>query len=710
MSTCKRLLTLDDLYSYYSSKSRSSHFNFKDADSPIVVQVEGKLNFENSSDNEGLQAVTLQSCHINKNLNGSNIKKSVMEKALPSFKNRPILGYIHEVNGQFEFYGHNMHLDEDDNIVYDEIPVGIIPESCNARLEYDEDKDKTYCVVDGFIFEEYTKASEILQREKECYVSVELCIREMSYQAKEKYLDIEDFYFSGVTILGKDEYNKEVEPGMAGSNIKLKDFSAESNSMFSHSEINAKLVETLDKLNTTLSQCFNKEDNQKGGTEEMNKFKELLEKYSKTVEDIDFEYENMTDEELEAKFSELFEGEEDTSDSASADEVGDGATETEEGTTETDPIIDDDEAPEDTGTEPESQELEVKEVDKAGLNEVIDSIAGYKEEEYTPDSWSAMQAALTKANEIKDKAEATDQEVKEAKEALEKAIQELTNRANTSELESLIESVASLNQDEYTDETWAEVQKQLDAANKVKDNLNASQDDVTSAKDALDKAIKSLKSKSESSTSDDGNKKKKKYSIHIGEQNFEFEVSLNEKWEALSNLVNITYSEEDNTYYGVDIYESYLVMIDYWNGNAFKQSYKQDGNEFSLVGDRIAVYSNWLTEEEENQLKEMRSNYSVIKEKLNKYEKAEEDAVKEAIFADESYAEYLETEEFKSLMNDKDKYSVDELKEKAELAFAKCVKKTGTFAVRKPSVKVKKHGLFTSETKEEKKPYGNLFD
>ena len=38
----------------------------------------------------------------------------------------------------------------------------------------------------------------------------------------------------------------------------------------------------------------------------MNHFEELLAKYSKTVEDITFEYEGMSDEELDAKFEELF--------------------------------------------------------------------------------------------------------------------------------------------------------------------------------------------------------------------------------------------------------------------------------------------------------------------------------------------------------------------------------------------------------------------
>lgn len=56
----------------------------------------------------------------------------------------------------------------------------------------------------------------------------------------------------------------------------------------------------------------------------MNKFEELLEKYGKTVEDIEFEYSTMSDEELEAKFAELFDGEGDSGDGSS--DSGSGET------------------------------------------------------------------------------------------------------------------------------------------------------------------------------------------------------------------------------------------------------------------------------------------------------------------------------------------------------------------------------------------------
>ena len=356
----KRLLYIEDLYDFYSNKyKRSTKFSAEKTGEPLVVQVHGRINFDESDKNkDGLLPVHLQSCHTDLNVNGSNIESSVMEAALPSFSNRPILGYIHKVTtdenpeGQWEFYSHNMHEDENGDVVYDEYPIGIIPESCNAQLVYDEEKKKTYCEVDGYIFEEYSKAAEILQREEECSVSVELSIRELSYDAKQKFLNIEDFWFSGVTILGKTPQGNEVKPGMTGSNIKLADFSSKNNSLFEDYE--SKMVELQARIENLETACFNKEQDSSvrtlskegGNKESMTKFEELLAKYNKTVEDVTFDYSELSDEELEAKFAEVF-GEDnntdgdnsgdDTANEPSNDNEGDGENTTEpEGTTDGD--------------------------------------------------------------------------------------------------------------------------------------------------------------------------------------------------------------------------------------------------------------------------------------------------------------------------------------------------------------------------------------
>ena len=133
MST-KKLLFMEDLYDFYLNKyKKSTHFSSEKNGEPLVVQVHGKVNFDNSNkDKDGLLPVHLQACHTDLNANGSNIDKKVMESALPSFSNRPILAYIHKVvtdenpEGQWEFYTHNMHEDENGELVYDEYPIGIV--------------------------------------------------------------------------------------------------------------------------------------------------------------------------------------------------------------------------------------------------------------------------------------------------------------------------------------------------------------------------------------------------------------------------------------------------------------------------------------------------------------------------------------------------------------------------------------------------------
>jgi hypothetical protein len=134
---------------------------------------------------------------------------------------------------------------------------------------------------------------------------------------------------------------------MEGANLKLDNFSATQNSMFSY-DCQNKMIEILEKLNDTLSN-FNT-NIQKGGNVEMNTFEILLEKYGKTVEDVTFDIEGLSDEELEAKFKEAFEDSDgengtddgegnDTSDEGSgeenngqSDDGDDGATDDENGT------------------------------------------------------------------------------------------------------------------------------------------------------------------------------------------------------------------------------------------------------------------------------------------------------------------------------------------------------------------------------------------
>ena len=504
----KRILTLDDLYNFYSSKGRSTHFNAKNDDDRIVVRVSGNVNFgEDNKDTEGLIPVTLQSCHILENRNGSFISEKSMKNALPSFSNRPILGYIYQDdNGDYQFRDHAMHVDDDGELVYDEVPVGIIPESCNARLEYDEDKDKTYVVVDGYIFEEYSKANEILQRDGECSVSVELSIRELAYDAKNKVLDIQDFFFSAVTILGKWEDGTEVKPGMVGSNIRISDFK-QRNTAFAED----KMIAMLNSINEKIDQLSIK--NIQGKEEDQMEFEENVE-----------------------------------------------VTET-----------------------PEEEAV-------------------------------VFEAAET-----------------------EETVEETTT-------------------DDSTEETV----------------------DVTEAE-----------SEETDDTAPSEDKYEVSYTVTYGDQKKEFQLSLQDKISALYQLVNDTYSEQDNCWYDVTVFEDpkYVIMSDWWTGKGYKQNYKVSKDVYSLTGDRVPVTQVWVTEDEQKQLDQMKTNYEEMQDKLDKYE-SEPD--KMTILESDDYSQIKETEQYAALLNDHFDINKEDLAKKLDDILLDYAKKNKIEFEEKKTVNMKK--------------------
>ena len=298
-----KILTLDNLYQFFVEQNKSVNFSSKENGSPIVVSM--PANFEISeNDMPGMLKLKLKVCHIDTNRNGSHISKENMEKAMPTLKYRPILAYIHQLDdGTYDFYAHNMEIVEDENgeekINYIEKQVGCFTTD-EPYLEYDKDNDKTYVNAYAVIPEEYTEAANIIRRKNGTKVSCELVIDELSYNAKEKYLDLTSFYFGGCTLLGCDENGNEIGEGMLGSRADIADF-CHKKPAFDYQE---KLVEMLDRLNNTLSN-FNKNNTEEGVREEMSHFDELLEKYGFTVEELDFDYENMSDEELDIAFEDF---------------------------------------------------------------------------------------------------------------------------------------------------------------------------------------------------------------------------------------------------------------------------------------------------------------------------------------------------------------------------------------------------------------------
>ena len=166
-----------------------------------------------------------------------------------------------------------------------------------------------------------------------------------------------------------------------------------------------------------------------------------------------------------------------------------------------------------------------------------------------------------------------------------------------------------------------------------------------------------------------------------GKKNFaingkNFEVSLSEIQESIWNLVNETYSENDNEYYSVEVYEGSktVVMLGIFNGRAYRQSWKVRNGVYSLVGDRVYVKKTYVTADEEAELDKIRSNYAAVSEKLAKYESEPE---KMEILDSEDYANISGQKDFEELKKQENHFdlSVEDVKSKADAMLLEYAKK-----------------------------------
>lgn len=255
------VFTPDELLSYFE-KNPNAVFDLKENGDSIVVKSDGECIFFEEDDDEydateGLVKTKLKVCHTLLNANKSYITTENMKRAMPSLANRPILGNVIQLDdGTYDFHSHDVEVDEDGNETQIQRAIGVIPESNNATLEYDNKMKKTYVVVDGWVYEGYSnKGLEILKKKKKCKVSCELGVNDISYNAKEKRIDINDFYFRGVTILGSEKDGTPIQEGMKGSNITLCN-SADSDTY-------EEVLGLLKEMNTTISNHFKL--NEEGG-------------------------------------------------------------------------------------------------------------------------------------------------------------------------------------------------------------------------------------------------------------------------------------------------------------------------------------------------------------------------------------------------------------------------------------------------------------
>lgn len=215
--------------------------------------------------------VCIDVMHTGANLNKTSFTKDVINKAVPTIANMPILGYVvNELDDEDkDFKGHEHELritDTDVKYLYAGQAYGVIPESCNPRWIIKDDgtgTEREYLRVDGLIWTKFGDPVDIFTRDVTKNHSVELT--DMIYEAKrdDGITPVSSFKFDGCCILSTTD--PKIQPAMTGSCVTA-NFSVDDIT----SQIRERLYEYQALMQNYAAQNENPSDEEKGDKTPMN--------------------------------------------------------------------------------------------------------------------------------------------------------------------------------------------------------------------------------------------------------------------------------------------------------------------------------------------------------------------------------------------------------------------------------------------------------
>lgn len=161
------------------------------------------------------------------NRNKSNFSLESMQDALPSFRNKPILGYFNTKEQDFESHNGSWKKDPetdtsywDTNMPNGERILGLIRESDSVFIEPDN-KGKNWIVLTCALWVQYALPQiKKLLKDKKKKVSVEIDIKD--YEDRDGIRYINKFELLGITILGSKN-GKPVMEGIEGASASVLD-------------------------------------------------------------------------------------------------------------------------------------------------------------------------------------------------------------------------------------------------------------------------------------------------------------------------------------------------------------------------------------------------------------------------------------------------------------------------------------------------------
>lgn len=215
--------------------------------------------------------VSIDVMHTGANFNKTSFTKDTINKAVPTIRNTPILGYVvdelDEEDKDFKGHEHELRItDKDVKYVYAGQAYGVIPESCNPRWIVKDDGtgiEREYLRVDGLIWTKFSDPVDIFTRDGTKNHSVELTDMACGPADKNGNVPVGSFKFDGCCILSTTD--PSIKPAMTGScvtaNFSVEDITA---------QIRDRLYEYQAIQQNYTAQNDNPSDEEKGDTTPMN--------------------------------------------------------------------------------------------------------------------------------------------------------------------------------------------------------------------------------------------------------------------------------------------------------------------------------------------------------------------------------------------------------------------------------------------------------
>ncbi len=137
--------------------------------------------------------------------------------------------------------------------------------------------------------------------------------------------------------------------------------------------------------------------------------------------------------------------------------------------------------------------LEFVKGDKTELASLIEEYSKLEETDYTTTSWEVFKGALDAAIIVNEDENALEYEVENALNDLKAGFEQLVVVADKSALQAMVDKVNGLDEKLYISESWNKLTNPMKKANEVLADVDATQDEVNSAYDALVKAYLELR-------------------------------------------------------------------------------------------------------------------------------------------------------------------------------------------------------------------------